>query len=484
MLLPDLQEDQDVAEPPTTTDSPETPPTTYTTVAVISISLNALVGSTSFQTLQLTGRIKNRNISMLVDSGSTHNFLDAGTAKALGCTVIPTSPHSVTVVGGGTLQCSTCCPSFTWEIQGSTFVSDVRILPLGGCDLVLGVQWLREISPVLMDFTSLQMEFQHNNHTVQLRGDTVPAKAKLMSLQAAQRMVDHHPMTVMGLLTSISDARGTVDREVTPPAINELLSEFQDVFQEPHELPPSRSIDHTIQLKEGNNPTQIRPYRYPQFQKSEIERQVQKFLEAGLIQPSQSPFNSPSILVRKKDGTWRMCVDYRRLNSCTIRNPFPIPIIEELLDELAGATIFSRLDLKARYHQILVAPSDIPKTAFSTHSRHFEFKVMPFGLTNAPATFQCIMNEIFHNHLRHFILVFVDDILVYSPTLESHIHHLHITLSFLRSHKLKANQAKCAFGQSSLDYLGHIISSSGISADPLKIEVVQQWPHPKSLKAL
>lgn len=194
----------------------------------------------------------------------------------------------------------------------------------------------------------------------------------------------------------------------TEPLIEDLIVQFEDIFEEPTTLPPFRdNHNHKILLKEGSDPVNQRPYKYALYQKNEIDKIVEEMLTNGTIQTSSSPYASPVVLVKKKDGSWRLCVDYRGLNGMIVKDRFPIPLIEDLMDELGGSKIYSKIDFRAGYHQVRMDPLDIHKTAFKTHSGHYEYLVMPFGHTNAPTTFQSLMNSVFKKFLRQFVLIFL-----------------------------------------------------------------------------
>jgi hypothetical protein len=239
-----------------------------------------------------------------------------------------------------------------------------------------------------------------------------------------------------------------------------------------------------IPLVPGAKPVYVRPYRYSPALKDEIEKQVADMLAKGLIQPSVSAFSSPILLVRKKDGTWRFFINYRYLNALTLKSKFPIPVFDELMDELARARWFTSLDLNAGYHQVRLKPGEEFKTAFQTHFGHLEFRVMAFGLCGAPAIFQGAMNTTLAPLLRKCVIVFFDDILIYSASYEEHIQHIHVVLSLLLKDKWCVKLSKCTFAKPHINYLGHIISAQGIATDPAKISAIVEWPTPTDTKQL
>ncbi|GAU44250.1 hypothetical protein TSUD_399960 [Trifolium subterraneum] len=264
-----------------------------------------------------------------------------------------------------------------------------------------------------------------------------------------------------------------------------IIREYLDVFSEEiNSLPPEREIEFSIDLVPGSQPISIAPYRMSPLELRELKSQLEELLQKHFIRPSVSPWGAPVLLVKKKDGTMRLCIDYRQLNKVTIKNKYPLPRIDDLLDQLRGATIFSKIDLRSGYHQIRIRTSDVSKTAFRTRYGHYEFLVMPFGLTNAPAIFMDYMNRIFQPYLDKFVVIFIDDILIYSKDPQEHAEHLRIVLDILREKQLYAKFSKCEFWLSEVQFLGHVISQGGVSVDPSKVEAVLNWERPRTVSEI
>jgi hypothetical protein len=246
-------------------------------------------------------------------------------------------------------------------------------------------------------------------------------------------------------------------------------------------MPPDKDIEFIIELQTRTAPISKRPYRMPPNELAELKVQLHDLLDKGFIHPSASPWGCPALFVKKRDHSLRLCVDYRPLNAVTIKNKYPLPRIDILFDQLAGAKVFSKIDLRSGYHQIKIKPSDIPKIAFSTRYGFYEYLFMSFGLTNAPAYFMYLMNSVFMPELNKFVVVFIDDILIYSKNLEDHARHLHIILQRLQEHHLYAKFSKCEFWLHTVKFLGHTISCDGISVDPSKVQEVMDWKPPTSV---
>ncbi|XP_025623583.2 transposon Tf2-1 polyprotein [Arachis hypogaea] len=261
-----------------------------------------------------------------------------------------------------------------------------------------------------------------------------------------------------------------------------VVYEFPDVFPDDiNEFPPNREVEFAIELVPGSGPISITPYRMSPLEMAELKAQLEDLLSKHFIRPSVSPWGAPVLLVKKKDGSMRLCVDYRQLNKITVKNKYPLPRIDDLMDQLQGASVFSKIDLRSGYHQIRVRDEDIPKTAFRTRYGHYEYTMMSFRLTNAPAVFMDYMNRIFQPYLDKFVIVFIDDILVYSKTEEEHADHLRTVLQILRDRKLYAKLSKCEFWKSEVKFLGHMVSKQGIAVDPAKVEAMMNWERPTSV---
>ncbi|GJX43105.1 putative nucleotidyltransferase, ribonuclease H, partial [Tanacetum coccineum] len=260
-----------------------------------------------------------------------------------------------------------------------------------------------------------------------------------------------------------------------------VVKDFPEVFPEDLPgLPPVRQVEFHIDLVPGAAPVARAPYRLAPSEMKELSDQLQELSDKGFIRPSSSPWGAPVLFVKKKDGSFRMCIDYRELNKLTVKNRYPLPRIDDLFDQLQGSSVYSKIDLRSGYHQLRVREEDIPKTAFRTRYGHYEFQVMPFGLTNAPAVFMDLMNRVCKPYLDKFVIVFIDDILIYSKNEQEHEEHLKQILELLKKEELYAKFSKCEFWIPKVQFLGHVIDNKGIHVDPAKIESVKDWASPKS----
>lgn len=243
-------------------------------------------------------------------------------------------------------------------------------------------------------------------------------------------------------------------------------------------IPPNRVFDFSIDLILDVEPISRTPYCMTILEIQELKMQLQDLLDKNLIKPNVSPWGDPILFVKKKDGTMCLCIEYRMLNKLTMKKCYPLPKIDDLFDQLARASIFSKIDLRLGYHQLKIKIKDTFKTTFKTRYGHFEFTIPPFGLMNAPTTYMNLMNSIYQQYLDKFVLIFLEDILVYSRTHEEHDQHLKLSLQILRENKLYGKLSKCAFYQNQIDYLGYVIFEQGLAVDPKKIIIVHDWPTP------
>jgi hypothetical protein len=424
--------------------------------------------------IRFKGTLNGQQADIMLDCGATGNFVSSSFAERHAMSVVKKSGSPTVTLADGSPQ-SAGGVLRTAALSMGTFAEklDFVSLKLEGYDVILGMSWLFHHNPVidwrqhtvrigkrhvlqgihvrfatdsprrLNTVTSRQLQ-QHIRHgdiealiVVRPTADGYvvgpdpvaesPPVATAAVLSAETRSwADIHRAYSRGLPVAQSRLSSAIVSPGDPleRSRRRVLSDYSDVFGDLPGLPPSREVDHKIELVAGATPPSRPTYSLSASETVELKKQLEELEAAGFIQPSKSPFGAPILFVKKKDGTMRMCVDYRALNNVTIKNAYPLPRIDELFDRLQGAQFFSKIDLRSGYHQIRVAPEDVAKTAFRTRYGHYEFLVLPFGLTNAPATFMHLMHQIFRKQLDSFVLVFLDDILIFSKTKEDHERHV------------------------------------------------------------
>ncbi|GJU61837.1 putative nucleotidyltransferase, ribonuclease H [Tanacetum coccineum] len=338
------------------------------------------------------------------------------------------------------------------EQGNSLFTIDLILLGYGSFDVIVGMDWLSKNKVVIVCHEKVVETPIKEGEILRVHGEHIWKAAKAL-----------------------------MNAKVDEPRISDIpvVRGFTDVFLEDLSgLPPQRQVEFHIDLVPRATLVAKSPYRLAPSKMQELSGQLQELQEKGFIRPSHSPWGAPVLFMKKNDGSFRMCIDYRELNKITIKNRYPLPRINDLFDQLQGACYFSKIDLRLGYHQLRVHEDDIPKTAFRTRYGHFEFTVMPFGLTNAPAVFMDLMNRVCKPYLDNFVIVFIDDILIYSKTKEEHEVHLKLVLELLRKEKLYAKFSKWEFWLQEVHFLGHVVNQSGIHVDPSKIEAVKNWKAP------
>ncbi|WVZ76000.1 hypothetical protein U9M48_024007 [Paspalum notatum var. saurae] len=387
--------------------------------------------------------------TVLFDTGATHSFITRSYAEQNNIPISSMKRPMVVASPVGEINTSSICSRVGIKIRGVEFSVKLIVIDSMDIDIILGMDTLEKWG-VKIDCA------QRTVHLAASDGQEVGISASSPS----------------GFLHQM-EARLTDDIHI--------VCDYPDVF--PDELPgmpPDRDIEFLIELLPGTAPIAMRQYRMAPVEQDEVKKNIDELLAKGFIRRSSSPWAFPVLLVEKKDtDVKRMCVDYRALNKVTIKNKYPLPRIDDLFDQLQGACVFSKIDLRSGYHQLKIRPSDIPKTAFTTKYGLYEYTVMSFGLTNAPAYFMQLMNSVFMDYLDKFVVVFIDDILIYSKTEAEYEEHLRLVLQRLREHKLYAKFSKCEFWIDEVRFFGHVVSKRGIAVDPSKVSTVTNWKVPK-----
>ncbi|GKC14941.1 putative reverse transcriptase domain-containing protein [Tanacetum coccineum] len=354
------------------------------------------------------------------------------------------------------------------QAQGPNVVTE-----LGTFDVIIGMDWLAANGAVII-CGKKEVHIPIKNRTLVVKGDSNSSRLKVISCIKARKYIERGCHL---FLAHVTEKEKSEKRLEDVPVIRDFPEVFPDDLPG---LPPPRQVEFKIDLVPGAAPVARAPYRLAPSEMKELSEQLKELLEKGFIRPSSSPWGAPVLFVKKKDGSFRMCIDYRELNKLTVKNRYPLPRIDDLFDQLQGSSVYSKIDLRSGYHQLRVREEDIPITAFRTRYGHYEFQVMPFGLTNAPAVFMDLMNRVCKPYLDKFVIVFIDDILIYSKTEEEHSEHLKIILDLLKKERLYAKFSKCDFWLESVQFLGHVINSEGVHVDPAKIEAIKNWPAPTS----
>ena len=410
----------------------------------------------------MTGTIQvfDSDAYVLIDPGAAHSFISAKFIAQVNIEIQPINCSMVvSLPTGDSLIADRVYMGCRVIIEGHEFRANLVLLDIQDFDVILWMDWLSR-HHATMDFFRKEVKFcRPGEPEITFCGVRKILSSSMMSVMMAGKMLQK---SYPGYLAYVVEVREDDVRLEDIP----IVREFSDVFRDDLPgLPPDREIDFQIELDSGIEPISRALYKMDAAELKELKVQMEEMVNKGFVRPSTSPWGAPVLFVKKKDGSMRLCIDYRELNKVTIHNQYPLPRIDDLFDQLQGAKVFSKIDSRSGYHQLRVHDEDVCKTAFRTRYGHFELLVMPFGLTNAPTAFMDLMNRIFRPYLDQFVIVFIDDILIYLGSGEEHAEHLRIVLQTLREHRLYAKLSKCQFWLDSVAFLGHIVSTEGVSVD-------------------
>ncbi|GJZ64831.1 putative reverse transcriptase domain-containing protein [Tanacetum coccineum] len=426
--------------------------------------------------------LNNRYASILFDTGADRSFVSTAFSSQIDIT--PTALdhyYDVELADGRIIGLNTILRGCTLNILNHPFNIDLMPVELGSFDAIIGMDWLVKYQAIIVCAEKI-VRIPWGNETLIVHGDGSnrgnEARLHIISYTKTQEyMLKGCPVFLANVTTKETEDKSEKKRLEDVP----IVRDFPDVFPEDLPgLPPTRQVEFQIDLIPGAAPVARAPYRLAPSEMKELLKQLKELSDKGFIRPSSSPWGAPVLFVKKKDGSFRMCIDYRELNKLTVKNRYPLPRIDDLFDQLQGSSVYSKIDLRSGYHQLRVREEDIPKMAFRTRYGHYEFQVMPFGLTNAPAVFMDLMNRVCKPFLDKFVIVFINDILIYSKNKKEHEEHLKAVLELLKKEKLYAKFSKCEFWIPKVQFLGHVIDSQGIHVDPAKIESIKDWESPKT----
>ncbi|GJV03425.1 putative reverse transcriptase domain-containing protein [Tanacetum coccineum] len=405
--------------------------------------------------------LNNRYASILFDTGADRSFISTAFSSLID--IIPTTldhGYDVELADGRIIWVNTLIRGCTLNFLNHPFNIDLMPVEMGSFDVIIGMDWLAKYHAVIVcDEKLVRVPF--GDKILIFHGDGSnnghESRLNIISCTKTQKyLLKGCPIFLAHVTTKKAEDKSKEKRLEEVP----IVQDFPEVFPEDLPgIPPTRQVEFQIDLIPGAAPVARAPYRLAPSEMKELSDQLKELSDKGFIRPSSSPWGALVLFVKKKDGSFRMCIDYRELNKLAVKNRYPLLRIDDLFNQLQGLSIYSKINLRSGYHQLRVREEDVPKTAFRTRYGHYEFQVMPFGLTNAPVVFMDLMNRVCKPYLDKFVIVFIDDILIYSKNKQEHAEHLKLILELLKKEQLYAKFSKCEFWIPKVQFLGHMIDS-------------------------